>query len=141
MAKSTARREIRWIFWDPFSLSFLNMIFPSIFCQYLFHFSFSHSCGSTIDPGGGHSPLAKDSNLVAYEVNEPRDPHLVTMTPILPLWGRMSCGPRETKYDRYNNLAKLSLNIIIHRHRYYIGLRHKNNTSELSQSGLDRPLL
>ena len=64
-------------------------------------------------------------------------PSMYPRAPSLPLWGRMSCGPRETKYDRYNNMAKLSLNIIIHRHRYYIGLRHKYNTGELAQTGLN----
>ena len=64
-------------------------------------------------------------------------PSMSPRAPSFPLWGRMSCGPRETKYDRYNNLAKLSLNIIIHRHRYYIGLRHKNNTGKLAQTELN----
>ena len=49
----------------------------------------------------------------------------------------MSCGPRGTKYDRYNNLAIIKPDYNIHRHRYCIGLRHKNVTTELAEIGLD----
>ena len=73
VSTATPHREIGWNLWDLFlalpfiyMVGYLHIIFPSIFCQNPFHFSFSHSCGST-----GNSPWRrpftprKKGNLVA----------------------------------------------------------------------------